>query len=447
MQTFRIALKNISRQWRRSLLLGGAIAFGFFIFVLVSGFTGGLLKTVSNSFANSSGGHIYVSGTEVSPQGSEIKVIADGKLLTETLDSLGDDLLSYNTRSSIRSSLIFTSSEEVISLTGIDPIKEPTLLPNLNLKDSNLERFLNTPNALLLPEETILKLGATVGESIIVKARTVTGQQNVLDAVIAGSFEGTSTTGPDPGGSSGYAHLSMVNQLLDLTPLQYQTLNIYLQDTSKLVPITASFHQALSQVALVEPREEVGGFRPPDFNAAFEQGLSSIDESERWEGTKFTIENLNDRMENATTLITLMQNLSLGIFVIILGIIMVGVMNSYRMVMIERTAEIGTMRAMGVQKAGIRAIFIWEAFFIALGGALVGLVLAFLVMIGLGLINFGISSTFSFFLNQGYLQFSVTGGEIFRNILLICLMSIAAVLIPARAAANLKPAEALRASY
>jgi putative ABC transport system permease protein len=142
-----------------------------------------------------------------------------------------------------------------------------------------------------------------------------------------------------------------------------------------------------------------------------------------------------------------MQNLSLGIFVIILGIIMVGVMNSYRMVMIERTAEIGTMRAMGVQKAGIRAIFIWEAFFIALGGALVGLVLAFLVMIGLGLINFGISSTFSFFLNQGYLQFSVTGGEIFRNILLICLMSIAAVLIPARAAANLKPAEALRASY
>ena len=54
-------------------------------------------------------------------------------------------------------------------------------------------------------------------------------------------------------------------------------------------------------------------------------------------------------------------------FVVILIIITVGIINSYRMVMMERTAEIGTMRAMGVQREGVRNIFLWEALFVALG--------------------------------------------------------------------------------
>jgi putative ABC transport system permease protein len=115
------------------------------------------------------------------------------------------------------------------------------------------------------------------------------------------------------------------------------------------------------------------------------------------------------------------------------------------MVMIERTAEVGTMRAMGVQKAAIRNIFIWEALLIALGGALVGLVAAFLFMGGMGLLSFD-TTAFSFFLDQGRVRFAVAVFETLGNVVLLCLMSIAAVYIPARAAANLRPAEALRAS-
>jgi putative ABC transport system permease protein len=202
----------------------------------------------------------------------------------------------------------------------------------------------------------------------------------------------------------------------------------------------------LRSVAEVEPRTGVGS-RGPNFARAFGLGrLNRVAEDERWEGTKFNLTNLEDRMEGVMSLVDVMENIGLIIFLVILIIIMVGVMNSYRMVMIERTAEIGTMRAMGVQRAGIRNVFIWEAFIIALGGAIAGLVVAFGFMAILSLFDFS-SSSWSFFLKQGHLQFDVRFLDTLANMALLCVMSIASVYVPARSAANLRPAEALRASY
>jgi len=174
-------------------------------------------------------------------------------------------------------------------------------------------------------------------------------------------------------------------------------------------------------------------------------GPSSVDEADRWQGTKFTVTNLNDRLGGVTALVTLVNAIGWIVFVVILVIIMVGVMNAYRMVMIERTAEIGTMRAMGVQKAGIRNIFVWEALLVAFGGTLAGLALAAVTMVGVGLIDFGSGGAFSLFLNQGYLAFDLALISTLLNIVLICALSAAAVYVPARAAARLEPAEALRA--
>ena len=58
-------------------MLGGAVAFGFFIFTLINGFTGGLFNTVEVNVADAAGGHIYVDVSEVFYLGSEITVIRD----------------------------------------------------------------------------------------------------------------------------------------------------------------------------------------------------------------------------------------------------------------------------------------------------------------------------------------------------------------------------------
>jgi putative ABC transport system permease protein len=60
-------------------------------------------------------------------------------------------------------------------------------------------------------------------------------------------------------------------------------------------------------------------------------------------------------------------------------IVLFAVVNTMTMNVMERTNEIGTVRAMGVRRGGIRSQFIAEGFLIGAIGATVGAALAFLI--------------------------------------------------------------------
>ncbi|MFH2116070.1 MAG: FtsX-like permease family protein, partial [Spirochaetota bacterium] len=115
--------------------------------------------------------------------------------------------------------------------------------------------------------------------------------------------------------------------------------------------------------------------------------------------------------------------------------------------LLERTAEIGTMRAIGVQKWGIRDIFLWEAFITSAVGALAGFAVALVIASLLSVFDLGGSGLFSLFLADGRLAFRAAPLDTVRNFAIICLMSLAAAYLPARAASSLEPAAALRATY
>jgi len=435
MQALRIAYKNVMRNFRRSLLLGSAIAFGFFILTLINGFTGGINTTIRDNFSGILGGHLYIAGTEVSDRSTEIDVIRNSDTIEQAVLSIQDEIESANFRTFASSVLIWGRGEEEILLTGVDVIEETNFLKSLQFAEGGPEVFLETPNGVILPEATVEDLGAEVGETIIVKANTVNGQLNVDDLVIV------ATIATNAGFAvSGYTHIEKLNSLMDMSEGQFQSYNIYLKDVRQVGPITETLHAELASLGEVVPRDEDEGggiFGLPPSN--------TVKEEDRWEGTKYDVQNVDDILSFLKNIITTMDQVALGIFVIILVIIMVGLMNSYRMVMLERTAEIGTMRAMGVQKAAIRNIFIWEALFVALTGAVIGLVLALITMYGLGTIDLNQYEDFTFFLSKGKLFFENSIPRISFNVLLLCIMSMLAVLVPARAAANLEPAEALRA--
>ncbi len=427
------------------MLLGGAIAFGFFIFTLLNGFTGGMVDTVSQNLSSSLGGHIYVSGSEVSEEGSEVSVVRDTGALDEALGSLEGQIASGSVRSSAQVGVIFGSREETAALVGVNFAQESDFLGNLEFSSGSAAALLANEAGVALPVALLEDLGVQVGESVVVRTTTVTGQQNIGDFVVVGALSPDEAFGPPGLAAQGYAHLGAVNTLLGMEPGQYQSLNLYLNDLTGLETATTTLHSELGRTGVVEPRPTGGGGlpNPADFLAL--GGLSSVDEDERWQGTKFEVTNLNDELDNVFTIVTLINTIGLIVFVVILVIIMVGITNSYRMVMIERTAEIGTMRAMGVQRGGVRNIFLWEALFVALGGTALGLALAAAATVGLGFVTFDTGGEFGIFLNEGHFAFDLSLLTTLSNIVLVCLMSVAAVYLPARAAARLQPAEALRA--
>jgi ABC-type antimicrobial peptide transport system permease subunit len=82
-------------------------------------------------------------------------------------------------------------------------------------------------------------------------------------------------------------------------------------------------------------------------------------------------------VEFALNLITLVAGL------ILFCIILIGVINTLRMAVRERTREIGTMRAIGMQKKEVLSMFLLESGFLAFFASIAGSILAFLVMYGL----------------------------------------------------------------
>jgi len=267
-----------------------------------------------------------------------------------------------------------------------------------------------------------------------VQLRTYTGQQNVGEFGIAAIVK-------DPGilGSlSGYANKDYVNELLALAPEEYQTLSFYLPALDVMDEAGNRLYEAVrTRLATFERKTGEG-----EANPIMEMMRGA--EEEPWTGVKYRVYTLNDALPQAQQAAAILQTASLVILVLLFLIIMVGITNTFRIIMYERIREIGTMRAVGMQRPQVKRLFLFEALFLALGGALAGLGLGILIMTGLGLIDFGLNSPLFIILKNGHLSFRLETARVLGNVLLVAALTLFAAWRPARKAARLDPAVALR---
>ena len=194
-----------------------------------------------------------------------------------------------------------------------------------------------------------------------------------------------------------------------------------------------------------EEEQKAEGGPPPGTPGGFGAGVNRLaDDEEPWKGTRYEITTLDDLMAQVSDLFRVLDIVSLSVFLILLTITMVGIVNTFRMVLLERIQEIGTMRAVGMQCSAVRGIFLMEAAFIGLLGALIGLVLAGVAMLVLGQLTLDSDSPLQFFLDDGRITFSVPLASVVTNVAILLVLSLLAAFIPARRAARMDPAVALR---
>lgn len=126
-------------------------------------------------------------------------------------------------------------------------------------------------------------------------------------------------------------------------------------------------------------------------------------------------------------------------------IIQIGVVNTLRMTIRERTREIGTVRAIGMQRGDVRQSFVIEVVLLTLFACLCG--------IGAGLLLIQVFSAMSidtggsemgFFLLNNHLHFVTRIGVLLKNLVIILGIAFLTAYFPARTAAKLSVAEALR---
>lgn len=110
-----------------------------------------------------------------------------------------------------------------------------------------------------------------------------------------------------------------------------------------------------------------------------------------------------------------------------------GITNTLRLSVIERTREIGLLRAVGMSRSQLRSTIRWEAVITALLGAFQG------VVIGLGL---GYSVIYAL-RGEGLGTFAVPSASLVVIVALAAVIAVLAAIRPARRAARLNVLDAI----
>ena len=164
----------------------------------------------------------------------------------------------------------------------------------------------------------------------------------------------------------------------------------------------------------------------------------------KWKGTTIDVSTMYETASDILKLESVLNIITISAVLVLFFIILLGVVNTLRMTIRERTREIGTVRAIGMQRSDVRDMFILETFFLTLFSSAAGSLLGFIAMRLLSLITFHPQDNpLGMLLVNGHLYFLPTFPGIAGSVLLIIAIAVVTAWFPARRAANLSPAQAL----
>ena len=129
---------------------------------------------------------------------------------------------------------------------------------------------------------------------------------------------------------------------------------------------------------------------------------------------------------------------------VIFVVIVVGIMNTLYISIRERTREIGTLRAIGMTRWGVRRLFLAEAILLGIGaggiGALLGVATSLLV--NAARIHIPMEAMQAIMMTD-VVHLEVRGPDVALSILVLPVVTALAALLPANLAARLRPAGAI----
>lgn len=429
MSVASMAWKNLARQKRRSVLLGGAIAFGILIITVVNGLSGSLITSLEANLSNLVPGHIFVRGVEKTEKGRIVLSMHDTAVLEKAVHDLKIPVRSVAKTTTIQqAALVSDLGTQYQSLTGLDLGPGSYIHDRIVVVQGSLDGFRGS-DKILLAEGTAKKLGVRLGDRVSVQAETQTGQQNVLDFTVGALYK-------DPGLAASlagaYADIAIVNTLRAMGPGEYTNFGIFLDDVSSTDFWGSALYAELERQKL------------PLWDRGTPQDLQTQFRDQKWTGTRYALFTLNDILAFLKGIFGALNAVAFGIFLVLFLVIMVGITNTYRMVVYERTREIGTLRALGMQRGQIRNLFLFEAVFLALTGIVVGFALGVVVLFGLSFVDLSSWKDFNVLLKDNKLQLFVNLVWFIINLVVVTALTALAALFPARKAGRLTPAEALR---
>lgn len=390
------------REPQRWSMAGLAIVFGTVALILADGFIEQIFVQFRESIIHSNLGHFQVVPVE------------DGRSAGRTLPpalrvDIEDPLRAWpDTVVAARLSFVGLAShgERTISFLGegVEPRRERTLASQLVI-DHGQALVADDERALLLGEGLAKNLGAGIGDVVALLVTTPAGSINAIEAPVAGIFH-TSTKAYD-------------DRALRL-PLQTAQALLRLEDVSRYVGVL--------------PRTADTGAAVAALRKALEH--SAADGGVRVQAWYDLADFYNKTVELFSSQLAIVR-------AVIVAIVLLSVSNTLARSVMERTAEIGTMMALGRTRAAVARLFVGEGLLLGLVCGIAGVLLGWLLALVISRI--GIPMPPPPGMARGFIaRIAFTPAIGALALALAVFTSVAASLLPALRASRLNIVDALR---
>jgi ABC-type lipoprotein release transport system permease subunit len=165
---------------------------------------------------------------------------------------------------------------------------------------------------------------------------------------------------------------------------------------------------------------------------------------EDWTGQKLDVTTWEDEISFITWVLDAMRWLTRVLITILMCIVGIGIMNTMWIAIRERTREIGTLRAIGMQRGAVLWMFMLESLMLGLLGTVVGAVAGAFIAGALNKAHIAVAPGLQFILMSDHLRLAVHTPNVLFAIVFITVVTGVAALFPSRRASRLLPVVAMQ---
>lgn len=402
----KIAVRNLFRYKRRTLLTSSLIAFGVILVIVFGGLAISFKTQMVGILTNTALGDLqihkksYVESIDNLP----LNLTLSGNALAEVEQSLKQSpyVAAYSPRIKFGAMISNYAQTSNVRLSAVYPEMEnktcPGLVNRIKKDLPNPDQFIR-PGEILMPDNLMKGLGLKVGDEIVLVATNKDGSVNGIPLHIGAVIE--SVLGP--AGKDGFIHIDDAKTLLRMNEPEIVEIAIHLK---KFDQLNTAFNEL--KKGMVAPQSGI--------------------EVHTWE-----------QLSPFASIARIVDLLILVVKFILISIVLVSILNIMTMSVYERISEIGTIAAIGTRPGRILMMFLMEGFAMGLLSTAVGIVigLSLLWLMNLAPIDF------TFGMMQVSLAPSIPAREVVLITIIVMLVSIFASLQPAYKASKMEPVDAL----
>jgi len=425
-----IALRNVLTHTRRSLLLGGAIAFVTFLLVALFAFSSGLQANMLDSATTLASGHVNVGGFyKVSPAVAR-PIVVDYATVEEVVKKASPHIRAISRRARGGFDRITSPTTSLLNaISGVDIASDKQLKGRLEILNGDIDA-LEEPGTALVFARQAEELDVTVGDEITITGLTSRGIRNRADVRVAAIAK-------DMGGLSQiltFIPEVTLNSLYQLRPENTGVLMVFLDDRDLAVQTAADIRTAIIDAGYEVMEPEAKPFWQKQQNV----------EREDWTGQRLDVSTWRDEMGQLADIVDALDGFAIVFTFILMLVIIIGIWNTLFMAVRERTPEIGALRAIGMSRMRVRFMFLAEAGTLALLAATAGAVLAAIVVAILNSAGIGVENPqLQFVLMSDKLFLNIEPARVIGAVLVISVFSGLAALWPAHRASKVQPGAAM----